>query len=86
MCLRACFGPPCPTFAVARAASGDGRHALRSWRFVDGKPGLSSEDQQLVDSHNRLLAFTCELIALMLEAGGEVVLEQPADRPDDPGP
>ena len=73
------FGTPCGSFSNARKIPGPGPRPLRSKAHPMGLGQLTMNEQAQVDTGNRLLALSLDLIELLLAAGSDFVLENPAN-------
>ena len=69
--IDAFLGMPCQSFTHARIP------ALRSAEFPSGKPDLSSRQQDLVDTGNRLAAWTLAFITVLHAAHRYFTVENP---------
>ena len=75
---------PCKTFSIARGNHPEGTKlfGLRSPRFPSGPPWLDAATRALVDEHDRLVAFSAEVLSVALDLDIDFVLENPAPRND----
>ena len=69
--IDAFLGMPCQSFTHARIP------ALRDAEFPEGKPGLSTRQQDLVDTGNRLAAWTLAFITALHAAHRYFTVENP---------
>ena len=69
--IDAFLGMPCQSFTHARIP------ALRNAEFPEGKPGLSTRQQDLVDTGNRLAAWTLAFIMVLHAAHRYFTVENP---------
>ena len=69
--IDAFLGMPCQSFTHARIP------ALRDAEFPEGKPGLSTRQQDLVDTGNRLAAWTLAFIMALHAAHRYFTVENP---------
>ncbi len=65
---------PCCTYSTALR----GQTVLRTREYPYGRPGLSSQQQDRVESHNRLLEFTLRLIRFCRRRNIGLSLENPS--------
>ena len=80
------LGTPCGTFSVARISKDGipdgGPVQLRAIDFPEGLPGLSEQDQRIIDDSNELVRRTVVLARAAHEAGASFIIENPATRSD----
>ena len=69
--IDAFLGMPCQSFIHARIP------ALRNAEFPEGKPGLTTSQQDLVDMGNRLAALTLAFIMILHAAHKYFTVENP---------
>ena len=69
--IDAFLGMPCQSFTHARIPT------LRDAEFHEGKPGLSTRQQDLVDTGNRLAAWTLAFITALHAAHSYFTVENP---------
>ena len=75
--------PPCSTFSISRFfAKAKAPSPVRDRSNILGLPGLGHRQREELDTANKLVSRTCEVLDAAWRVGSQFILENPVDRGD----